>query len=167
MRRTLMYSLFLVGLLTPCVTFASDHKDSKAIPTVTNETYKKNCGTCHFAYQPGLLPVRSWVKIVNSPGGHPGGNLSIDMKEKSEIKNYLTQNSAEKSPSKRSRKILNSIGDDTPVRISEISYIKQKHRKINQEVFMRKAIGSRANCIACHKSAANGVYDDNDVVIPN
>jgi len=165
MRQSSIYSLFLVGMLSPCLAFAGEHKEVKVIPIVTNEAYMKNCGSCHFAYQPGLLPARSWVKIIDR-GGHPGGNLSIDRKAKSEIKNYLEQNSAEKSPAKRSRKILDSIGGDTPVRISEISYIKQKHREISQDVFMRKAIGSRSNCVACHRSAARGVYEDDDVVIP-
>lgn len=167
MRQRLICSVFLVSLLLPCLTFAGDHGESKSFPRVTNETYKRSCGACHFAYQPGLLPARSWAKIIDSPGSHPGGDLTIDKKAKTEIINYLEQNSAEKSPSKRSRKILYSIGSDTPVRISEISYIKQKHRKIKEEVFTRKAVGSRANCIACHRNAANGVYDDDDVVIPN
>lgn len=167
MRQRLIYSAFLAGMLLPCLVFAGDHRESKSFPSVTNETYKRSCGACHFAYQPGLLPARSWVKIIDSSSVHPGGDLTIDKKARSEIMNYLEQNSAEKSPSKRSRKILYSVGSDTPVRISEISYIKQKHRKIKQEVFARKAIGSRANCIACHRSAANGVYDDDDVVIPN
>lgn len=163
----LTYYFFLLGILAPYLVFAGEHKDDKAIPPVTNEIYKKNCGVCHFAYQPGLLPARSWMKIMDSPDGHPGGNLSIDEKSKSEIKRYLVQKSAEHSSAKRSKKILNSIGSDTPVRISEISYIKQKHRDISQEVFSRKAIGSRANCLACHRSAARGVYEDDDVVIPN
>lgn len=166
MRERLIFSLFLIGMLLPYLVFAGDHKEVKVIPAVTNQTYMKNCGSCHFAYQPGLLPARSWVKIIDSPGGHPGGNLSIDGKAKSEIKKYLEQNSAEKSSAKRSRKILGSIGGDTPVRISEIPYIKEKHREISQDVFMRKAVGSRANCVACHRNAARGVYEDEDVVIP-
>lgn len=166
MRQRLIFSVFLIGMLSPCLVFARDHKEVKTIPIVTNQAYMKNCGSCHFAYQPGLLPARSWVKIIDSPGGHPGGNLSLDRKAKTEIKKYLEQNSAEKSPAKRSRKILDSIGGDTPVRISEISYIKEKHREISQDVFMRKAIGSRANCVACHRGAVRGVYEDDDVVIP-
>ena len=162
----LIYGVCIAGMLFPCLTFAGDHKEIKAMPAVANETYKKNCGACHFAYQPGLLPARSWVKIVDSPGGHPGGSLSLDAKSKSEIKSYLEQNSAEHSSSKRSRKILRSIGGDTPVRISETAYIKEKHREIDQNIFTRKSIGSRANCAACHRSAANGIYEDDDVVIP-
>jgi hypothetical protein len=161
--------MFLAALLFfPALAFADDdhHKGSKHLPVVTNDIYKNSCGSCHFAYQPGLLPSRSWVKIIDEPNAHPGGDISLDEKTKSEIKNYLTQNSAENSQAKRSEKIMDSIGSGTPVMIFEIPYIKHKHNEINQEVFARKTIGSRGNCIACHKSAESGIYDDDDVVIP-
>ncbi|MDH4164526.1 MAG: diheme cytochrome c [Nitrospirota bacterium] len=44
--------------------------------------------------------------------------------------------------------------------------IRDKHRSMGQEVFSRKAVGSRANCPACHRSAEQGVYDDDNVMIP-
>lgn len=163
------YLFFLaVILILPLPALADDdhHEGTKHLPAVANASYKNSCGSCHFAYQPGLLPARSWVKIIDEPGAHPGGDVSLDEKTKSEVKNYLTRNSAENSQAKRSRKIMDSIGSDTPVRISEVPYIRHKHDDINQEVFARKAIGSRANCIACHKSAESGVYEDDDVVIP-
>jgi len=158
--------LLTVLIFFPMRTLADDHNGEKALPRVTNEAYKANCGSCHFAYQPGLLPVRSWMKIIDTPSGHPGGDLSLDKKAKAEIIKYLDQNSAEKSHAKRSRKILASIGSDTPTKISEIPYIREKHHKIKQEVFLRKSIGSRGNCIACHKTAENGDYDDDNVTIP-
>jgi hypothetical protein len=156
-------------ILLPISAFSDDNhdKNSKYLPVVTNETYKNACGSCHFAYQPSLLPSRSWEKIIDDENAHPGGVLSLDEKEKTEIKKYLTQNSAEKIQAKRSNKIMNSVGNSTPVMISEIPYIKHKHHKISQEVFARKAIGSRGNCIACHKNAGSGFYEDDDVVIPN
>jgi len=166
MNQSVLAAVFLIVALIPCLSFAGDHKGTKSLASVNNETYTKNCGSCHFAYQPGLLPARSWLKVLEQPGSHVGGNLSLDKKDMAEIKSYLEHNSAEQSSSKRSRKILGSIGSDTPVRISEIPYIKVKHRKIAQDVFMRKAIGSRSNCVACHKSAAGGVYEGDDVVIP-
>ncbi len=164
MKLTILLSIIM---FFPVWAFAGEHKESKALPGVTNEVYKTNCGSCHFAYQPGLLPAKSWQKIVGSPGGHPGGALSLDKKTKAEIKKYLTQNSAENSPSKRSRKILASIGSGVPTRISEVPYIREKHHEIRQEVFLRKSIGSRGNCIACHKTAESGDYDDDNVSIPN
>ncbi len=158
----LMVSLMMI----PAFIFAGDHKEGKEIRKVVNGSYIKACGTCHFAYQPELLPARSWGKILDDPGGHPGGTLTIDKSAKMEIKHYLMENSAEKSSWKRSRKILASIGNSTPTKISEIPYIKEKHRKIKQEIFMQKSISSRGNCSACHKSAEQGIYNDDDVSIP-
>ena len=145
---------------------AGERNESKTLPKVTNATYAASCGTCHFAYQPGLLPARSWLKITNVPGSHAGGDLSVDTKAKVEIESYLIQNSAEKIQSRKSRKIIDSIGESVPTRISEVPYIKEKHRKIKQEVFLRKTIKSRGNCIACHKTAESGDYDDDNVTIP-
>lgn len=80
---------------------------------------------------------------------------------------YLAMESAENSPSKRSRKILASIGNNIPTKISEVPYIREKHHEIRQEVFLRKSVGSRGNCIACHRNAESGDYDDDRVIIPN
>jgi len=161
-----MISLLFIIMFFPVSALTGEHNESKALPKVTNEVYKTNCGSCHFAYQPGLLPAKSWLKIIDSAGGHPGGDLSFDKKKKAEIRKYLTQNSAENIGSKRSRKILASIGSGVPTKISEVPYISEKHHEINQEVFLKKTIGSRGNCIACHKTAESGDYDDDNVVIP-
>ena len=117
------------------------------------------------AYQAGLLPERSWLKILNS-GGHVGGDVSLNREAKAEIEKYLVQNSADKIPSKRSQKVLASIGNNAPTRISEIPYIKKKHRDISEDIFARKTIRSRAKCSACHKRADSGIYDEEDVIIP-
>jgi len=159
-----LMSLLSIIIFSSVWAFAGEHGESKGLPKITNETYRTNCGGCHFAYQPGLLPARSWQAITD--GGHPGGGLSLDKKAKAEIRNYLTQNSAERSNAKRSRKILASLGSSVPTRISEVPYIREKHHEIDPDVFLRKAIGSRGNCIACHKTAANGDYDDDNVAIP-
>lgn len=160
-------SMIFVALLTTAIVLAGcAGKGAKRLSVVSNDTCKKRCGSCHFAYQPGLLPSKSWVKIIEERDAHPGGALSLDERTKAELKSYLTLNSAENSQSKLSKKIMDSTGSDVPVRVSEIPYIKRKHREVAQEVFARKAIGSRANCIACHKSAETGVYDEDNVVIP-
>ena len=147
---------------------ADDHKEKKhkGIAPVTNELYKKSCGSCHFAYQPGLLPQRSWIKIIDAM--HTGGDLKLDKATKEQIKAYLVENSAEKSTSERSRKIVSSIpSNSTPVRVTDVPYIQKKHRKINQDIFKKPSIGSAANCKACHQKAEQGIYQDDDVVIPS
>jgi len=166
MPNNLLAAFVLLLSSFPSQNFYDEHKGGKNFLPVTNELYKKTCGSCHFAYQPGLLPERSWEKIMDSLGTHPGVFLSLEDSTKEKIRKYLVQNSAENSPSKRSGKILASIDSGrTPLRVSEVPYIKYKHDEIRPDVFKRKSVSSRGNCIACHRKAGQGVYD-RDVVIP-
>ena len=162
--------LIAISTIISFLTFfacAGNSKASKHAPKVNNATYQKNCGTCHFVYQPGLLPANAWNTLLEKPDGHAGGALSFYNKTMSEIKNYLMQNSAENSGWEKSGKIISSTINANPVRISEISYIKKKHREVSDRIFQRSSIGSRGNCIACHKSAESGLYDEDEVVIPD
>jgi hypothetical protein len=53
------------------------------------------------------------------------------------------------------------------MRITDIPYIRKKHREINPGVLNRESIGSLSNCIACHTTAGEGIYDDDNVNIPH
>lgn len=148
----------------------SDHDDDKHekkyLTPVNNETFKQECGACHFAYQPGLLPARSWQKILSNLPSHFGEEVSLEPEQKSIISEYLNANAAENSSAKRARKILKSLRGQTPLRITETPYIREKHHELNSNIFSRQSVGSRSNCIACHPSADQGNYDDDFVKIP-
>ena len=150
----------------------ADHDDdrkeheSKYIEPVNNQTFKKECGACHFAYQPALLPAGSWEKILSNLPSHFGEEVSISDKAKNIINEYLQANSAEHSSAKRARKILKSLGGQTPMRITETPYIREKHHEIDPSIFNRQSVGSRSNCIACHPTAQEGNYEDDFVRIP-
>lgn len=133
---------------------------------VENAVYKKECSDCHFLYLPGLLPVRSWEKVMNETDKHFGEKLSLDEKTKSEILLFLTANSAEKTKTEWASKITRSVGSDTPSSITEIPYIAKEHRKIKEDVFKRASIGSRSNCGACHPHAEHGDFEEDSVSIP-
>jgi hypothetical protein len=135
-------------------------------PGVTNVTYKDNCSGCHFAYPPELLPASSWKGIVTRLDDHFGESLSLDNASREEIGKYLGENAADRSGSENVGKILRSLGGRSPVRITEVPYIVKEHREIAREVFKRKSIGSFSNCIACHKTADQGQFDDDQATIP-
>lgn len=137
-----------------------------SMTAVTNPVYKEQCGACHFAYQPELLPSGSWKKILGKLDDHFGEVLPLDPEMIDDIGAYLQANAAERSSAKRAVKIVNSLGGATPLRITEVPYISHKHRKISNDVLRRRSIGSLANCLACHRTAANGVYNDDSVSIP-
>lgn len=133
---------------------------------VTNLTYQNTCGGCHFVYPSCLLPSESWSKILNRLKEHFGEEVPCEAAEQKEISKYLKENGADRPSGKRSAKIMKSLKGTTPLRITEVPYIRDKHRKISNEVLNRKAIGSLSNCLACHKTANQGNFDDHSVVIP-
>jgi hypothetical protein len=122
-------------------------------------TYKNTCGQCHIPYPPHFLPSGSWEKLLGSTGKHFGETLEIEQKDKDIIVPYLKENGAEHSQSKIPQRIMQSLEGNTPLRLTEVPYIVNKHRKISSDIFQRKSIGAFANCNACHRLADNWIFD--------
>ena len=146
---------------------SSEHNGNTHLTPVNNRTYRETCGSCHFAYQPELLPSGSWGKILANPSDHFGEEIKLDPESKRIIGEYLKANAAEYSSAKLAVKIMRSLGSQTPLRITDIPYIRKEHEdEVSPDVLKRKSIGSLSNCSACHTTADQGIYDDKYVVIP-
>lgn len=143
-----------------------DHPSRSGLTPVSNQTYKDNCGACHFAYQPELLPYGSWKKLLQTVHDHFGESFDLDPATKNAISSYLEPNASERSKAKVAVKIMKSLRGHVPARITEIPYIKDKHNHISADIFGRDSIGSASNCLACHGRAEEGIYDDDYVSIP-
>lgn len=140
---------------------------SRQLPPVSNAKWKAECSSCHMAYHPGLLPERSWKKMMAGLDKHFGENAALDAPTRAEIEQFLVANSADKTDNRRSQRIVQSITtNETPLRISETAYFKGKHDEISVATFSRKSIGSASNCIACHKGAELGNFSESQVKIP-
>lgn len=137
------------------------------IAPVRHELYQEECGSCHFVYQPGLLPARSWDRIMAGLEDHFGDNAELDEDDARAIRKHLSAHAADNSPYMRSAKIMRSLdGDEAPLRITETRYFKHKHREVpDRLVFDNIEVGSFSNCQACHTNAADGRYDDDEVNI--
>lgn len=143
-----------------------EHYGNHYLKPVNNTTYLEQCGDCHFAYQPELLPSGSWEKLLAGLNDHFGEFIELDPDSKNIIGEYLKENAAEHSSAKPAVKIMRSLGNRTPLRITQIPYIQEKHHEIPPEVFNRDSIGSLSDCSACHKTAERGIYDDDSIAIP-
>ena len=98
---------------------------------------------------------------------HFGDNAKLDAATQKEITDFLVAHSADRSPHRRAQKIAKSIPDaQTPLRASETDYFVQKHNEVRADIWQRKAIGSEANCAACHAEAEKGNFDEHKVRIP-
>ena len=138
------------------------------VAAVTNPVYKEECGSCHMAYPPGLLPARSWDKLMLELEDHFGDNAELDAETHRSITRHLLTNSADKSEYRRSKKFSRSISsNDVPVRISEIPYFKHEHDEIPAHFVTANAkVNSFSQCDACHAKAEQGSFNEHDVRIP-
>lgn len=142
---------------------------SKELAPVSNDAYMEECSSCHFAYPPALLPSGSWQKLLapKALADHFGENIEMKEPLRQELLDYVQRNAAEKSSAKRARKIMASLDGATPLKISEIPYIRRKHLEIPDEQLKKNPkVGSIALCDACHTKAKDGSFDDDSVVIP-
>lgn len=131
--------------------------------------HQRICGQCHFALPAMLLPAASWQKIMGGLNNHFGETIELDARQRLALSAFLNDNAADKSGHKRARKIMSSLGSLAPVRVSDIPYLKRKHRegKLPAGAFERNSVGSMANCKACHPGAARADFDDDRVRIPD
>lgn len=137
------------------------------VAAVKNDLYRDECGACHFAYQPGLLPARSWQRLMDSLDNHFGENAELDAATRNRLTTYLKVNAAEFSSTRRSAKILRSLGGDTPLRITDAPYIRYKHNEIPLRFIRDNAeVRSLSNCASCHTRADTGSFAEREIAVP-
>jgi hypothetical protein len=145
--------------------------DDRGVPGafVENNLWLGECGeSCHGPFHPTLLPKRSWKAVMAGLDEHFGDDASLEPEETEEILKFLIANSAERSTTEASQKILWTLGEGAPlVRITKTPYWMKKHSKIKEDVYNRGTIASPSNCAACHRDAATGLFDDTQIVVPD
>jgi len=144
---------------------------TSGVAPVKNKQYIEECGSCHFAYQPGLLPEKSWDKLLTSQALHDhfGEVADLDKDTLESLRQYVLANSADKSYYKIARKISAATEDsEAPLRITEVRYIKRKHHRIPEKMIKdNKDVKSLSYCNACHTKADDGIFKEDTVSIPN
>lgn len=101
--------------------------------------YKSECGSCHVAYPPRLLPSASWRQLMAQLDRHFGTDASLDAKAQDEIGRYLAAHAGRRAPP-----------PGAEPRITETRWFRKEHG----------AVKNPANCAACHAGAERGNYDD-------
>lgn len=170
MKKSIFFSVLLAVTLASCT---SDMRlfSYKEIEPVKNELYTEECSACHFAFPPGFLPERSWKLLMAGLEDHFGDDASLDEEDVQQILTFLQNNSADQSVYKRSRKVMASLDNaktPTPLRITKVPYIADKHHLIPKKYILdNEKVKSLSNCNACHQKSDKGIFDDDTVLIPN
>ncbi len=124
-----------------------------------NPLYRAECGACHVAFPPSLLPAEAWRAQMASLPRHYGTDASLDPKAANAIAAYLEQHAG------RDRGTV--VTATEPPRITTSAWFLKEHRKVSPSGWTSISVKSASNCGACHAGAAQGDFDERSVRIPN
>jgi cytochrome c553 len=116
-------------------------EDRLALPQ--NDRWKTECGSCHLAYPPQLLPAESWRRLMSGLDRHFGTDASLEPGLRADIGSFLERYSAS---GKRAR----GAGDS--LRITETAWFRREHREVTPK--------NAASCESCHTNAAQGDFHE-------
>ncbi len=148
-------TVFLVSI--QAVADDDEKHGSKHVYSATLPVWKTECGECHIAYPPQLLPAASWQKMMGSLDEHFGTDASLDADVIAEILPFLEKNAGSE------RKYAADPGKSS-MRITETRWFIKEHDEVSASTWKR--IDSPANCAACHTTAEQGNYDEDFIKIP-
>jgi hypothetical protein len=140
MRKLLLSLIFLMPAA------AALAEDLEEVPPVANEVAKKECGACHMAYQPALLPAQSWQAIFGDLANHFGDDASLADSVRDEVAAYYFANAGKYG--------------DTALRITDSSWWLDAHEEVKASRWTGPEVKFKGNCIACHEGADQGSYED-------
>ena len=118
--------------------------------------YQQECGACHLAYPPDLLPAPSWQRIMNNLNRHFGTDASLDAALAKELAVWLNANAG----GKRARQ---APPED---RITRAPWFVREHGEVAPATWKLPAVKSAANCAACHTKAEQGDFRESNIRIP-
>jgi mono/diheme cytochrome c family protein len=129
--------------------------------------YQSECGGCHLAYPPKLLPAAAWGRIMANLGNHFGDDAGLDQAIASDLLTYLQSEAADANPLRGPIARQADRAGDGPPRITQTRSFLRRHDEVpNRLAYDNPRVRSFSNCEACHGGAAQGRFDEDEVRIP-
>lgn len=147
---------WIAVLLLPMSLSAIAYGANSRNPVADNATWRAECGSCHVAYPPALLPAEAWRQTMRSLDRHFGVDASVDAKTAADIDRFLAANAARGGGP--------TAGPEP--RITTTRWFRHEHDEVAAAVFRSPSVKTAANCGACHPGAASGNFDERAVRIP-
>ncbi len=133
----------------------ADSSPTLRVPMI--DAYVRECGSCHVAYAPGLLPAASWRRLMSGLDSHFGSDAAIDTTPQASITAWLEGHAAS------GRKRAQPPPQD---RITRARWFVREHDEVRASDWTSTAVKSPVNCAACHRDAERGDFDEHRVRIP-
>lgn len=111
--------------------------------------WKAECGSCHIAYPPQLLPAPAWRRMMEQLDRHFGADASLEAAAAAEIGAYLERHAG------TGKRVAGAGGS---LRITETPWFRREHDEV--------PLTNAANCGACHTLADQGDFRERNLRIP-
>lgn len=129
------------------------------------QNYIEECGSCHMAYPPGLMPPQSWQKVMSGLEDHFGENAELDTPTEKMLTQFLLKSSAPREGVYR--RMFRNLNQAAPLRITQMPYFRRIHNEIPARLIQgNEKVRSLSQCDSCHRDAKRGRFDEGRVAIP-
>jgi cytochrome c peroxidase len=118
--------------------------------------YVQECGACHVAYPPSMLPAASWQRLMGDLPRHFGVDASLDAASAPPLTAWLSAHAGSG----------HRAAPPPEDRITRSTWFVREHDDVPTSAWRRPAVKSAANCSACHAGAEQGDFDEHRVRIP-
>jgi hypothetical protein len=119
--------------------------------------YQQECGACHVAFPPGMLPAASWNRLMGKLASHYGTDASLDAPTAKELGTWLNANAGS----------YKRVREEPPQdRITRSAWFTRQHDEVSAASWKLPAVKSASNCVACHSGANQGDFNEDKVRIP-
>jgi hypothetical protein len=147
------FSLVLIG--------RADADGGHFIPPVTDPVVKEECGSCHLAFSPAMLPAASWRRLMDGLGQHFGTDASVAPATADHIRKVLTMQAADAGGARYGGGLMRGIGaGQAPLRITELPGWARIHHEVRARDWLQPDVKTKSNCVACHADAPRGYFED-------
>lgn len=119
------------------------------------EIWRQECGACHIAYPPGLLPANAWRSVMAGLKNHFGTDASLEPAQQNAVTDLLVRQAGH-----------GRVDPAAPLRITRSRWFLHEHDEIRPGVWQRASVKSPANCQVCHRQAEQGDFEEHRVRIP-
>ncbi len=160
----------LAGSLVLLVAVTARGMDNGAVclPYPVNKQYTEECGSCHVAYSPSLLPARSWRKLMTGLESHFDSDASVEESLRVALERHLVEHAMDNEDATCRMEMMSRTlpAREVPLRITQTPYFRRIHGDLRPEVWKHAKVGTPANCGACHSRAAAGRYPEHELRLP-
>jgi hypothetical protein len=130
---------------------------ARPAPSTPPPVYVQECGGCHVPYPARGLAAADWRRVLDRLDRHFGSDAALDAATVAQIGTWLDAN-AGRGPAQASA--------DLP-RVTTASWFVREHDEVPARAWRSPEVQRASNCAACHAGAAEGIFSEHSVRVPD